>query len=259
MFGPEVEAAIAAHMLAEFPKEGCGIVTAAGFQPLPNLAEDPEQGFDCALAVAELQDAGTEVLALVHSHPHRPPDLRACEGPSQADMEQQLAMGLRWGLTVTDGHATRPTLYWGPGVPLPPLEGRQFRHGPAGSDGRGDCYALIKDYYQLELGVELPEGPRDERWWEQKQDLYGRNFKRAGFRLIDWDEMRPHDVVLGHMLSEQTNHGGIYVGNSLVLHHLPGRLSRREPIGRWRNLITHVLRHESQDRAAILGGMPLPR
>jgi len=39
-----------------------------------------------------------------------------------------------------------------------------------------------------------------------------------------------------------TNHAGIYIGNGLFLHHLPNRLSREEPVMRWKSLITHVLR-----------------
>ena len=37
----------------------------------------------------------------------------------------------------------------------PPLIGREFRHGASGSDDKGDCYALIKDWYFLEKGVKI--------------------------------------------------------------------------------------------------------
>jgi len=251
MFGAEIETAIASHALAEFPREACGVVTPAGYRPLRNVAPDPEDAFDCAGELAELQVEGLEILALVHSHPHRPPERPACEGPSEEDMRQQLAMGVPWGLVLTDGVNCRPTLWWGPGVPIPPLEGRDFRHGPSGSDGRGDCYALIKDWYQLERGITLPEFPRDERWWEDRKDLYVRGFAGAGFERIGFEELQPGDVVLAHVLSDQVNHGGIYVGNGLVLHHLAGKLSRTEPIGRWRQLVTYALRHVGEGSASV--------
>ena len=134
--------------------------------------------------------------------------------------------------------------YWGDDIPIPPFEGRQFRHGPSGSDNRGDCYALIRDWYQVNLNIKLPPGYRDDQCWSQGKDLYRDNFKMAGFYQVELDDIRIGDVVLAHVMSGTTNHGGIYIGNSLVLHHLSRRLSRTEPILRWQHLITMVLRHK---------------
>jgi len=39
------------------------------------------------------------------------------------------------------------------------------------------------------------------------------------------------------------NHGGIYLGNGLGLHHLTTRLSRQESLPRWRKYIRKVLRY----------------
>jgi cell wall-associated NlpC family hydrolase len=162
-------------------------------------------------------------------------------------MEQQIATGLPWGLVPTEGATPKRLWWWGPGIAVPPLLNREFRHGPSGTDGKGDCYALVKDWYLLERGVELQEGPRDWEWWLNGDDLYRQNFAGAGFRVADLAELREGDVLLMHVMSQTPNHAAIYLGGGLILHHLQGRLSRTEPAGRWLSYVTHALRHESAE------------
>lgn len=232
MFGPDVDAAIQEHARACYPRESCGVVKAGVYVPLENLDPDPEHAFDFDRQV--LLDP--EVQAVAHSHPGGPAH------PSETDMRQQMAMALPWGLVTTDGHRAGDVMWWGPGVPTPPLIGRGFRHGPSGSDGCGDCYALVRDWYQTHRGVLLDEFPRDDEWWNKGQDLYAQAIKPQGFVPVSLEDLQPGDGVLAHVLSPVVNHAGIYVGNGLILHHLPNRLSREEPLMRWRHLITHTLR-----------------
>jgi proteasome lid subunit RPN8/RPN11 len=243
MFGPDVEAAIVAHARAEYPREACGLVINGAYMPVENLAENPRETF--MINVAETMQPG--VQAIVHSHPDGDP------WPSVEDMAGQIATALPWGvLTVSSGGAGA-VLWWGPGVPRPPLIGRDFRHGPSGSDGRGDCYALIRDWFAEERGIELMECPRKDRWWsdeEQPQNLYLDNFAKAGFKEIAIQERQPGDVVLARVMSRVPNHGGIVLANGLVLHHLTNRLSKTEPLGRWMSHVTHALRYVGPSDAA---------
>jgi cell wall-associated NlpC family hydrolase len=235
MFGHEVDFAIREHAKAEYPKESCGVIKNGVYIPLVNRAENPKEEFDFDPAV--LTEEG--IQAIVHSHPDGP------DHPSRADMEQQMATGLLWGLVCTDGKETTPPWWWGPGVETPPLIGREFRHGPVGSDGKGDCYALVRDWYKINMGLELPEYPRDNQWWDTGEDMYRANFAASGFEPISLERIQIGDGILAHVLSNVPNHAGVYVGNGLILHHLPNRLSREEPLMRWKNLITHVLRPPS--------------
>jgi len=50
------------------------------------------------------------------------------------------------------------------------------------------------------------------------------------------------DVFLAQVRAPVPNHGGVYLDGGLILHHLEGRLSRREPLGPWRRFVTHALR-----------------
>lgn len=238
MFAPDVIEAIRADARRRYPEESCGAVTPAGYLSLANLALDPRHHFDCAGACDELLMAG-QLLAVVHSHPGGP------DAPSGHDIASQRAMDLPWGLVVTDGEVAGKPFWWGDSLTPPPLLGREFRHGPSGTDGRGDCGALIRDYYRLERGVLIPDFPRDDNWWLRGEDLYAQHFAAAGFVPADRDNPEVGDLALIQFRSAVANHGGIYVGGGLLLHHLADRLSRHEPIIGWAKHVRMWLRHHA--------------
>lgn len=228
-------AAIAAH-----PKEAVFLITPGECRQVKNIAHDPTHTFrvDKRSMAAAIKRG---LLAVVHSHPDYP------DCPSEADMRGQINSGVRWGIVATDGKSTTPIRWWGHGE-CEPLVGRGFVHGIT------DCYGLIRDYYALELGIDLPEYPRNWEWWRNGGDLYRTGFASAGFRRIERDEAQPGDMWLAQLRSDVPNHGGIVLENGLALHHPSARypvdsarLSRREPIGRWLPYITHWMRHVARD------------
>jgi proteasome lid subunit RPN8/RPN11 len=231
------------HALDQYPKECCGAITPDGYVPLVNKHPVPDRAFDCRDACNELLAAG-KLLAVVHSHPGGP------MGPSSWDMRQQVAMDIPWGLVITDGNRVSIPFFWGDTLEIPPLERRPFRHGPSGSDGAGDCYALIRDWYRLERQITLPVGFRDDSWWsggEEGANLYMTEFGKAGFVDLGRSEglRDPHvgDVFLVRIRSKVPNHGGVYVGNGNILHHPAQCLSIHKPLGEWVKLITNWLRY----------------
>ena len=125
---------------------------------------------------------------------------------------------------------------------MPELVGRAFQHGVT------DCYALIRDYYRSVKGVTLPVFPRSWLWWKEGGDLYRDGFEKAGFYRVDDPE--PGDVFLAQIGSPVPNHGGVYLGNNQILHHIssrngydPARISRRDTLLRWKKYITHWVRY----------------
>jgi cell wall-associated NlpC family hydrolase len=236
MFDAAAIAAFRAHALALYPEEACGIITPGGFEPVPNLAET--RSGPGAQFVMPAETALGDILAILHSHPDGPAH------PSAADMQGQIDSAVPWGIAVTLPDFVSEVVFWGPGVPIPPLIGREFRHGPSGTDGKGDCYALVKDWFQLERGIALPEVPRDDMWWEGGKNLYLDLFEPLGFRCIGLDEVRPGDGFLIAIRSPVPNHAGIVLDHGLMLHHLPTRLSKTEPVGNWVKLAHCWLRHE---------------
>ena len=260
---PAASVAARRHAEIEWPKESVGFVLTNGdYVPLINTHPDPENHFRISHEDEDLYR--DEKAAVVHSHCVKAGSFHASDGPLAAgpsahDMAQQLVSGCPWGLVVVfDGLGQDSVIWWGDELPeVPPLLGRPFVHGVY------DCYSIIRDHHRLDsygfirdyYGVDsivLPEFPRDFGWWAKDEEgrmpmahLYETGFAKAGFRRISQEEIRPGDVFLASVLAPGiTNHGGVYLGNGEILHHLRGRLSKTDVASRWLDYVTHYLRYE---------------
>lgn len=240
----DVAKAAREHAMRDWPRESCGVVTPSGYVPLENVSTDPEHAFDCVAAFAEHQVAET-ALALIHSHPGGP------DYPTKDDMIQQIAMDLPWGIVTAWGtDSAKQPWFWGPGCYQPVFDAaggliiRQFRHGPSGTDGKGDCFAAIMDWFRQMRGIELREQPRDWKWWKQGETLYERDFAEWGFVQIDGQSAQEGDVFLCALQSNGIlNHGGVYLGDGTILHHCEHRLMCRETLGSLGNSPSMWLRY----------------
>jgi proteasome lid subunit RPN8/RPN11 len=230
MFGRDVDAAARAHALAEFPRESCGIVVGGIYVAIPNVAADPVKDFEMPI---DTWVAHGEVQGVIHSHG---PNFKLA--PSASDMQHQIASNLPWGITRTDGVIASPVMWWGDQRLDDPLLGRQFIHGV------NDCYGAIRSWRWQKRQTKLIDFPRDDQWWGDGYDLYRDGFAKAGYREISASEADVGDVVLLTIRSKVPNHGGTIVEDGLLYHHLQNTLSYREPLGRWRAMISHWLRFE---------------
>jgi proteasome lid subunit RPN8/RPN11 len=196
----------------------------------------------------EAEDAGT-VIAVVHSHPDAAPR------PSQGDLVACEASGLPWyifsvhradsgQIEYFGEHAFEPTGYEAP------LVGRKFVHGIL------DCYALIRDWYEREMGITLKEYNRSDDWWQRGENLYISQYEDAGFEVAN-EPLEIGDVIIMQIRAPEPNHAGVYIGEGLFLHHLYGRLSSRDVYGGyWKEktrLIVRRRKHDpkDQDNSAI--------
>lgn len=219
-----------AHALRDMPRESCGLLIVRKgrqvYRPCRNIAEGTDQ-FTINPDDYEAAEAEGEVIAVVHSHPNIPPD------PSQADRVGCEASGLEWHIVnVPTGawYSFRPTGY------VAPLVGRVFSHGVL------DCYAIIRDWYKQERGVDLLNFDRRDGWWHRGQNLYLDNFGKAGFERVE--DLHDGAVLLMQVGSPVPNHAAVYIGNDMILHHVQGRLSSRDIFGGyWRKCTTHILRY----------------
>ncbi|MDH0745726.1 C40 family peptidase [Pseudomonas sp. GD03842] len=244
---------ITAHAVACYPAESCGLVVRSGraqvFFPCQNVAASRNEHFRIDPAeYAAAEDRGT-VLAVVHSHPDYSPQ------PSEADLVACEASGLPWHIIEVrkddEGRiATGELVSFAPTGYQAPLIGRPFHHGTL------DCYQMIVDYYQRELGITLKQYGREDDWWSNGGNLYMENYADAGFTSVN--DLQQGDVIIMQVRSPVPNHAGIYLADGIlktepehypapgsILHHLYGRDGRRDVYGAfWTEATRLILRHK---------------
>lgn len=246
MLTKSIKAAINAHANECHPKEACGVIVNGEYIPCTNVSSDNNQ-FE--IDVMDLVGAEKEgkIQAYVHSHSGFG---EASTKPSQLDMIQMGLHGLPWVIANgVDVDLYHPTDYQAP------LIGRDYYHGTL------DCYTLIRDYYQRELGITLGDYERADAWWEDKDSkpLYLDGFKKEGF--VEVDNVQKHDIILARLgRTAHVNHALVFIGDGslkseptedvigdcLVLHHPYGRESLREIYGeQWQRRAAMIIRHKS--------------
>ena len=229
-----IEKQILKHAEDDYPKEACGLIVKVGrtkkYVRCKNQSVEHAQDefVISAEEYSEIEDMG-EVLAVVHSHPD------ATSTPSIRDRAVCSAMQIPWVIVSwPDGDIN--TI-----VPEEaPLEGRHFCHGTD-----WDCYGLIRDYYDRVLNIKLSRYDHDRFWWETGENMYMDNFENEGFYKVTDGTLKEHDLIIMQIRSSVPNHGSIYLGNNLILHHMFGKLSRKDVYGGyWEEKTVAVLRHK---------------
>ena len=237
-----------AHAASEWPREAVGLIDGGGkYRPCTNVAVDPVGYFEIANSELFSVDNGNPA-ALLHSHTAVPDPVtgkttQPMPCPSAADMQAQMSMAIPWGISLCiEGGATDP-IWFGDQVERPPLYGRTFIHGV------NDCYAWIRDWYREVAGIRLKDFARDLDWWEPAEqdkvaNLYMDGFEEAGFVHVQRPySPLPGDVFLCKVRSPVINHGGVYLGDGMIAHHLMGQLSVRTAASIWRPKLDFLVRH----------------
>ncbi|MFZ1874463.1 MAG: C40 family peptidase [Chania sp.] len=223
-----------AHAAESYPAECCGLVVQVGkrqqYHLCRNTAPAPTEQFTLHPEdYAAAEDVGT-IIAIVHSHPD------ATTQPSQLDLAQCDASQLPWVIiSWPEGDIRTIT----PTEGIKPLLGRPFVHG------FWDCYAIVRDWYQLERGVTLPNFERSDGWWNRGENLYMQHYAKAGFAPATGD-LKIGDVIIMQIRAEEPNHAGVYVGDGVMIHHMYNQLSQRVPYGGyWQDRTIITLRYNA--------------
>lgn len=227
---PDVRAAIDAHALRDYPRESCGLVAIVDgvetYFPCRNIGKTASEHFVMDHRdYADVEDQG-EITLLVHSHPNLPAK------PSQGDLVACEESGLPWLIIAVwkEPEDLRPRVaadyMFQPSGYEAPLVGREFHFGIL------DCYTLVRDWHKRELGVEIPDFERRDEFWTKKGgpmvDLYAQ-YEQAGFVDVTGQPLQVGDCPLIQIRAPFANHAGVYIGEGLLLQHLHGKLSSRDP------------------------------
>ena len=214
--------------IKRYPEESCGVIIDGHYISISNIHPEPTKQF--RLDPLEYATVGT-IDAIIHSHTN------GSKEPSELDMIQQARTGLPWGILSCNGPDTSEVIWLDPEGEQEPLIGRSFLHGI------NDCYSLVRAWYKEEKNITLKDFPRNNNWWDKGENLYVDHCEDAGFRVLDKDEpLQIGDVFSMRIKSPVPNHGGVYIGDGKVLHHLNGQLSRRQQLGRWKDKIDYWIR-----------------
>lgn len=220
------------------PIECCGLLVELDgtsdvyYVPCRNVFPNGQDRFqiDPAEWAAVEDEPRARIVGVLHSHPN------ASANPSMADRVGCERSGLPWVVVGLPSGVMKEVLPTGWQAPY---TGREFSHGVL------DCYTLIQDWYirEPDLAIELPDFDREDDWWTRGDDLYMKHLAEAGFYLVQ-GALQRHDVVLMRIRAQQANHGAIYQGNGVLLHHLVGRLSCTDVYGGfWERNTVGVARH----------------
>lgn len=240
----DAKAAIIEHAKQCYPRECCGLIVNHQYIPCRNIANNDDDFIIDPRDLVQAEALG-KVQAIVHSHPDG-----TCQ-PQLVDNTQIDKHGVPW---VIVGY---PEIEFGVyySGKVQPLVNRPYLHGEL------DCFTIIKDYYDRELGIQLSDFERVDKWWETADSsLYLDNYQSQGF--VQVDNLQRHDVVLCAVQpTKQVNHALIYlgsdgtlksevtepaIGDHLILHHPYNRRSKRDIYGNaWQRRTALIIRHQS--------------
>lgn len=232
---------IVEHCKSQYPKEACGLIVKMqnNYEYIPCRNSSPlelqeDEGHISAMEWSEIEDKG-EVVVIVHSHPKRD------ASPGQTDKVSQKRHGIDW-LIVGLNNNQCVDFYWLTGEKvIQPLYGREYLWQVS------DCGTFIRDFYQQEFNIYIPDFYRPPEFWKTRKEIYLDCYEKAGFYDIEFKDLEYGDVILFALGTTITTHGAVYLGGNTIGHHLAGRLSCKDVLGKYYlDRATKFLRH--QDR-----------
>lgn len=239
ILSPEALQAFAAHAVAQYPREACGVVAGAAYVPCDNVAADPIRDFAITaqqMALIELERGPIEAVLHTHTYNAQRPREHP-EWPSHMDMDCWLKASTPWGIAATDGEGISQ-LVWLEDAKPAPYEGREFLWGVH------DCYSLIRDWFKQERGITLNNYAREWGHWNKGKSMYDDLFAKEGFVEITAKEAKVGDCVLMRYATRVTSHAAVITGTDQILHHLYHKQSGYDTLQKWAYMVTKFVRYE---------------
>jgi cell wall-associated NlpC family hydrolase len=216
MLTADVRAKIQELAHAVSPQEACGIINEQGdVIAIGNCADSADVSF---ILNPIVWTENKSVECVWHSH---------ADGSSWslADIKSCKQLGVPFYLfQLPEGKE----YYYDPKAILPYV-GREWQSWVS------DCYTLIRDWYQQEMKVRLPDFERElitsdgkYAWLNPEWDMYCQELSKYGFICLGIDvDPKLGDIILMNYRSPNPNHAAVYVDveQNMMLHHLLHRLS----------------------------------
>jgi len=220
------------------PEEMCGFIIEDDeyrFIPIENIAKDKINNF--SISVSEYIKYADDLCCIVHSHNNSP-------HVSAEDQQLQKRADVQCGIMFLKNGKYSSDIFFGGNV-RQDLLGRPFVFGAY------DCFSIVRDYYYKELNINLPNIIREYGFWNDREvggilkpaeDIINNNLN--DFIKTDINNIEKGDIITMNIQGKVTNHLAVYIGNGLILHHLNSKLSTREPVYGYMNMIENIYRWE---------------
>lgn len=237
--------AVKSHAESSFPEECCGLIVKSEkprheYLPGLNISPEPKLNFRLDIQSTLAGRPYDSIEAIVHSHVDETTEF------SDADIESCNQIDIPFILySLPKDHFS----VYMPDTQLVPLIGRKFHWGIL------DCYSLVKDAYELELGIKLSNYPRLGEmgiWMSDDWDQIDKYFEDEGFKELTGNyRLKKYDVILMATSKNplKPTHMALYwdESKSSMIHHLAHRLSEETVYGGyWSDITVKVVRNVSQ-------------
>lgn len=244
VLSPEEYESFKEHCVRCWPEEACGVLVSDVFIPCRNVSDNPTVSFvlnKYDYIKASLQGP---IQAILHSHPidrmkvqEFPP-----EWPSVHDQKKWMSGSIPWGIVACEGEniTDQHRMVWMNEDYIPPLLGREYVWAVT------DCYSIVRDWYNLEMGIKLPNFARNWDWWNNGEDLFMQNLLDVGFVEISRSEAKVGDGLLFKLRSNVINHCAVITGTNQILHHGAKILSSHDELVRHANKASLVVRYKGK-------------
>jgi proteasome lid subunit RPN8/RPN11 len=214
------------HAREAMPEEACGFVLPDGeVMRARNRSQAPLDSF-VTDGKTMLEAVSKRASFLYHSHPS------GNAKPSALDETSCKRMGIPYLIYSVDQDEFE---IFDPFPPWEKLVGLPWQWG------KYDCFTIVRDYFALCHGIEIPEYERPDPF-PPDYNFYEIHSEDVGFHIVD----RPpklDDVISLHIGTRYENHLAIVLGDQ-ILHHSKGSYSQKQDFtNAWRIRVKHVYRH----------------
>jgi len=235
----EIKENIKVHALDTPNEEVCGLIVKDGrdYRTLrsTNIAFNRKHFFKIdPLLFIDAESKRFKIEAVYHSHPN--------EKKSFSLFDKINADTNNYNLVLYHNKTDSFDLYE---PQKNPYIGRNFKLGV------DDCFTILKDVYQKELGIKINEIFRD-KYWIKKDNLINCSYEKEGFvRILEGfvnnNELKPFDCIINKSDKfDFASHILIYLGNGKILHHVRNGHSKIETYeDELKEKTLYVLRHRN--------------
>ena len=225
---------IKSHYEKEFPRECCGLIVSNdnGFVCIPTKNDSLEKDFFRVNPKDYLKASNLgEIVAVYHSHTN------GNQNFSEYDKFNSINHNLTYVMYCPENNSL---------IQFSPSHGEFNQYiGRKFQIGDTDCYSLVRDFYEAELGVSLGHHYRDKHWKSYLEELFEKHFEDEGF--FEVFGLNKYDCILFNSGKDKPcSHIAVYLGNKLILHQPARSYSRIESLSeRHLKFIKKIIRHKN--------------